>query len=373
VKVIDHRRVHVDSLPEGDDFLYELAGRFRQFFHQGKKAASTDQIDPTGRRGFTLIEILVVIVIIGILIALLIPAVQMARRAAARASCANNMRQISLGLNQYGSVYSQLPSGRPSSGRSGFVAILPYLEGQNVYDSYNFSVLPATVENLTAELARPNVFVCPSDAGTAQILPGGPNSRFPAPDPPLGSWPMAATSYGLMFGTLVFPWDSRPDPSYDPLGQMNGCFNDTKSITYAGITDGLSNTAFASERALSFINAGRISPFGRWTDSIGGSTLLYAWHPPNSVFRDWSRSGYRAGLLPALLVSSQHSGGVNVLLGDGSVRFVKATVNSWPLDPTTHGPQGLIQVSGDGFSNVPSPGVWQALITRAGGEILGDY
>ncbi len=176
-----------------------------------------------------------------------------------------------------------------------------------------------------------------------------------------------------MYGTLINSWESRPDPAYDPYGQINGCFNDLPVITIAGITDGLSNTAFASERALGFINADRIQPDGQWTSSIAAGTLLYAWDAPNTLFRNWSRPGYKVSVLPVQLVSSQHPGGANVLLGDGSVRFVKETINSWPFDPTSMSPLGIIHWV-DGFKNVPSPGVWQALVTRSGAEVIsGEY
>ena len=180
---------------------------------------------------------------------------------------------------------------------------------------------------------------------------------------------MATTSYGLMFGTLIFSWADRPDPTRDPYGQINGCFNTLPQIRLAAITDGLSSTAFASERAMSFINTNRIGPYGEWTETENAATLLYSWNPSNSVFRDWSRSGYRSSLLPSMLASSRHPSGVNVLFGDRSVRFVRDTVNSWPLDPLTLNPSGLIQWV-DVFKNVPTPGVWQALTTRSGNEIV---
>ena len=139
-------------------------------------------------------------------------------------------------------------------------------------------------------------------------------------------------------------------------------------ITLAMITDGLSNTIFASERALGSINANRVKPWGQWTYSL--YTSLYASNPPNSVFRDWSRPAYKTTLLPMMLVSSQHPGGANILMGDGSAGFVKETVGSWPLDATNLGPVGIISWI-DGFKDVPPPGIWQSLVTRAGGEIIG--
>jgi prepilin-type processing-associated H-X9-DG protein len=139
------------------------------------------------------------------------------------------------------------------------------------------------------------------------------------------------------------------------------------------ITDGLSNTVFASERAMGFINANRVYPLGEWTDSSGASTLVFAWNSPNSVFPDWSRPNYQASVMPGILVSSRHPRGANVLLGDGSVRFVKETISSWPIDPNTMSPVGIIYWF-DGFKNVPPGGNWQALATRSGGELFAsDY
>jgi len=175
---------------------------------------------------------------------------------------------------------------------------------------------------------------------------------------------MALTSYGFMYGTLSFPWWDRVNPEYDPYGEINGTFNDRQRITTASIVDGLSNTAFATETARGYFNQ-RPTTFtsGRWTATVDSSTLFYATWPPNAGFRFKS---------PLITVASFHVGGVNVLLGDGSVRFVKETVNSWPLNPDLNRPIGVVQVA-DGYLDVPPPGVWQALTTRAGGEVIGDF
>lgn len=320
------------------------------------------------RRGFTLIEILVVIAILGLLIALLLPAVQAAREAARRAQCTSQLRQIGLAMNQYVGVHELLPAGRtpvigPTGkypGRSAFVAALPFLDAQPLYDHFNHSVFYDLPANSTVELARLAIFLCPSDSKSSSMI-----------STPTGRW--AATSYGLMYGSVAYAWDSRPDWSYDPRNQINGCFNDLQQIGLAQITDGMSQTIFASERSVSRI--GTSGWFcGRWIGSDPGNSLLYAWHPPNSAFRYWEHRGsldtaYRESALPAETASSHHPGGVNVLFGDGSVRFVKETIGSWPLDDDLM-PVGAQQYY-NGFSKLPAAGVWQALTTRSGGEVIG--
>jgi len=322
------------------------------------------------RPGFTLIEILVTIAIVALLVALLLPAIQGARLAAQRSQCQNQLRQIGLALTNYHSVQNQFPPGLPpQNARSPFVSLLPFLENAPLAAAYNFSVSPYSIANLTVEQGRISLLVCPSDPGSLGALSGGSDSFYPTPDPATGPWPRLVTSYGFMFGTVVYAWDNRSDPQSDPLNQMDGVFNCHLNLTAAAVTDGLSNTAFASERALGLINRDRLTPMGKWTAADGATTLLYAWAPPNSIFKNVNNGRYWSSLLPALVVSSFHAGGANVLLGDGSVRFVRDGINSWTPNADGTGPVGTIMVP-DGFQNLPKNGVWQALITRSGGEVI---
>ena len=321
------------------------------------------------KHAFTLVEVLAVLAIIAILIALLLPAVQAAREAARRMECTTQFKQLGIAIHSYAGTHDQLPPGRMLLDRGVWIAILPYAEAQLVFDSFNFSVHPDMTENRTAELARPNLFVCPSDSGSRQLRPRPTSDGQTTGAAEL----MATTSYGAMYGTLPLDTGTYVANRPDPRGQIDGCFNDMSKIGLANITDGLSNTAFASERALGEINAARTESMGLWTSSSGGTTLLLAMLPPNAFRRLWPGAQLaNITTLPVESASSSHPGGVNVLLGDGSVRFVKETIESWTIDPASKMPSGILQWT-DGFLNVPRRGLWQALTTRAGGEILGEY
>jgi prepilin-type N-terminal cleavage/methylation domain-containing protein len=397
-RIVDRRDGSVRYLPGGEDMLDEMADRVRHLYLSPRSGggrrggwatllplalvpaalvvvARRRTTNSEGRCGVTLIELLVVIAVIGLLAGLLLPGVQSAREASRRAWCANNLRQIGLAIHNYEGTHRTLPSGRPGrlvpddvhTGRSVFVAILPSVGATPVYDAYNFSAMPFNLANATAEMARPGLLVCPSDPASHGPQPGGFGARYPAPDPPSGEWPVMLASYTPLYGTLHYGWETRPNPAYDPRGQINGCFNDLPSITPAGITDGLSNTMFLSERALSHLNADRYNPVGRWVDSFGGATLSFATLPPNFALRQSSHHPYYATL--QVSASSFHPGGVHALMGDGSARFVKETIDSWPIDPDRFAVVGVIPLP-DGYANVPRSGVWQALTTRSGGEAV---
>jgi prepilin-type N-terminal cleavage/methylation domain-containing protein len=129
-------------------------------------------------RAFTLVELLVVIAIIGVLVALLLPAVQAAREAARRIKCANNLKQIGLGLHNYESTYQSLPWG--NAYKSGYVpgspswaaSILPFIEAQNHYERFNFSITMDQPANAVAVTTSVPTYICPTDPlSRAPILP----------------------------------------------------------------------------------------------------------------------------------------------------------------------------------------------------------
>lgn len=345
-----------------------------------------------GHLGFTLIELLVVIGIIGLLVGLILPAVQSSREAARRAQCANNLKQIGTAIHVYHQTWNALPLGRfktydprltgpnpPCSARlaekSFLVMILPYMEQVPLYDSINQSVSVYGYENRTAFPTVVGSYACPSDpeAGRSRLLvsPELVASGLAGPDEPLQG---AFASYVACFGSL--PVNAVPLPVTDckvaprAIEQANGCFNDVAPIRFASVTDGLGQTLFVAERATAPIrdfDEGIFHGSGWYLSGNLGFTLFTTMIPPNP-FKDGNAAiiGFSA--------SSLHPGGLNALMGDGSVRFIKETIESWPLDATSLStPQGASFTPGGFWVDVPRPGVWQALSSRSGGELIGDF
>ncbi|MDY3558023.1 DUF1559 domain-containing protein [Gemmata sp. JC673] len=325
----------------------------------------------TGRTsGFTLIELLVVIAIIAILIGLLLPAVQKVREAAARMSCQNNLKQFAIALHSYHDARGTLPPGRDANSFSAHAYILPYMEQDNVYKLIDFSVSYSPAHpsgtpagNVTAAGSKVKSFVCPSD----------PNASFPA------AW--APTNYRVNQGSQVLwglPTTAAPNAGMPgPDGPF--CLNSATKLT--SISDGTSNTAMASEHQTGSFNAGVVSPSNTFrlgqTSNIGakypnnadeayamcealtpaemaqvngmadvGAPWIYGYHS-NTIYFHVGPPNSRSCMYPSGRIGtaarSQHTGGVNVALCDGSVRFV---ANSIPL------------------------ATWRAMGSMSGGEVV---
>jgi prepilin-type N-terminal cleavage/methylation domain-containing protein/prepilin-type processing-associated H-X9-DG protein len=295
------------------------------------------------RSGFTLIELLVVIAIIAVLIALLLPAVQSAREAARRIQCTNNEKQLGLALHNYAGAYNVLPAaemqflGLPNgSNFSAISQILPFMEQPALFNAINFSLFDTDPTNTTATLTNINGLICPSDPYN--------------PSPTVG----AQTNYMADMGSGIV-WQNSLPPN-TTLPPPNGVFYGNSATRLAEITDGLSNTGFFSERIVGDATTGIISPIADVffdpgapltpDDAMAQCQALNIYNPANQIPMimgvPWidgqhitlhvtppnTRScGFFIVNRAVMPPSSKHPGGVNLLLGDGSVKFIKDSIN----------------------------------------------
>jgi len=310
--------------------------------------------DFTLRKGFTLVELLVVIAIIGVLVALLLPAVQAAREAARRSSCANNLKQIGLGLHNHHDTYGALPAAGftrdnnsavlPSDGtlrnmgHTFLASILPFIEQQNLWDQLDRTNAIDGSTNAAFRGAVVDSYQCPSDPNI--------NTKYNGNN---DNW--ARGCYATNNGTQNSSDDARRMWKDTPRkGMMGWNFNGkTNSGRLADCTDGTSNTVMVWE-----VRAGAFpeDPRGTWAlPRLGATVVSGGWRGDCLGINDQVNNGEdiritgpsQAALLAAKMPAhlggdhqacprSQHPGGCHAGIGDASVRFVAETISKTVYD-----------------------------------------
>jgi prepilin-type N-terminal cleavage/methylation domain-containing protein/prepilin-type processing-associated H-X9-DG protein len=344
------------------------------------------------RRGFTLIELLVVIAIIAVLIALLLPAVQAAREAARRIQCTNNLKQLGLAIANYESSNNSLPIGTvfnsnippctsPGFGDNcqntpWFVLMLPFIEQGPLYSAFNASIgmegpgLLSLVINSTVFTTKIPSFQCPSD--NINVLMLSAVSAASGGQVPALPWSLTKGNYGINWGNTDYgQWSTSGITGsfpnlyrQSPFGR-NQAGTGPQLVTFAAVTDGLSNTQFVSE----ILQGANDDVRGAvWVDNAGAGSYNTRFTPNgmldilqaglagsnfDNVTGFGGSANYAPGQSPAgpfslcdsqpvqmlgcwtqgsegreyVASRSRHPGGVNTLFGDGSVHFLKSSIS----------------------------------------------
>jgi prepilin-type N-terminal cleavage/methylation domain-containing protein/prepilin-type processing-associated H-X9-DG protein len=291
------------------------------------------------RPGFTLIELLVVIAIIAVLIALLLPAVQAAREAARRVQCVNNLKQLGLALHNYIGVNNMLPKGGPGGSvtappvgdtvriQSWGAAIAPHLEQSPIYNAVNQSKWYTDAENLTVSQTRLSAFLCPSNPRGDLGKPNG--------DTITSTVLFARSDYGGNWGERAlrcYPGTGCPN-EYAANGEGRGTImhRHESNVTLTAITDGTTYTVALGEapNAIHGLWMGhknffdQSAPLNARYSTAGTGTFGSCLILPNDPRRKPGDLGCDFGQE----FHSYHSGGGNLLMVDGSVRFLKQTMD----------------------------------------------
>ncbi|MCI0464795.1 MAG: DUF1559 domain-containing protein [Gemmataceae bacterium] len=295
------------------------------------------------RAGFTLIELLVVIAIIAILIGLLLPAVQKVREAAARSSCQNNLKQLGLGLHAYHDANKKFPPGaqefvfpkpNPTNaaanirGTSWIVFVLPYIEQAPLYKRYDFTQhYNSTINAAVGANIVPTIY-CPSGPEPKQygdpngVVTGNPSTHYygvMGPGYPTNPTPVVVNgvTYNYTVGNAGANGAWSAHGILSQYRERTGSVSTNRLVKLQAIPDGSSNTLMVGERSV-ILPPGQVNDYRTWIrgNHGGAGACLVVFYPINSTNYN------RTNNFNARSFGSQHSGGTNFALGDGSVRFV---------------------------------------------------
>jgi len=363
----------------------------------------------SGRKGFTLIELLVVIAIIAVLVSLLLPAVQQAREAARRTQCKNNLKQIGLAMHNYADAHSRFPMpslmwgnalggggiGGTQTSNVWSLAILPYLDQANVYNLYNFNRSAWDPTNTVAGQSKLQAYLCPS---TPRIETG---VTYTIPQALAAGGGIANTALTLTnAGATDYVCTNRVRPEFLNIAFNVTTFTSANTAAMDGWAMGFLGNAAVAESSWAKPNGGKISDMvdgtsntmivgevagrntlyragyksvaiaspvdeatyqslvggGAWVDPFNGNWELTGrpfdggngsqWNGPCAINCSNAKTNPHRALQDAAGLYSWHAGGAQVVLGDGSVRFLSQNMSNQAL---------------------------ASLISRAGGEVIGDF
>jgi len=302
-------------------------------------------------RGFTLVELLVVVAIIGVLVALLLPAVQAAREAARRSQCLSQLKQVGIAMHNYENTYNRLPVGTYGCCWGTWqVSILPYIEQGALSDLYymghKFGVPVDDARyshavNFPVTTKRIKTLTCPSDTNPQRVANNG----------------ITYHNYVVNYGNTIYDQSNFAGVTFlgAPFFEVTGVNDQRPGIRFAQITDGLSNTLMVSETIQG--QAGDLRGFSWWR----GGAVFQGYQGPNSAIPDCLYAGGQCSpnhhLNPPCIVAtastptmmasrSRHATGVQSTMCDGSTRFI---------------------------SNNIAIGVWRAICSSEGGDMIEGF
>jgi prepilin-type N-terminal cleavage/methylation domain-containing protein/prepilin-type processing-associated H-X9-DG protein len=318
---------------------------------------------PRVTKGFTLVELLVVVAIIGTLVGLLLPAVQAAIESGRRGTCMNQLKQIGLAVQNYNDAKSRLPVGQDLKGFSWGSYILPFMEGQTLSDKL--------------DMTQPIGYY--QDGSNAAIISGSAAVNFAPRCPSAQGYPTHVAAFGnttsnpyrlVKNPTSSYQGNLGPWKWYAPSAGVYGLMGRDLTIRIKDITDGLSKTVLAGESnpetGKAMVTASAMGLwFGSCRDTDGVVISVNAANSANGGYDDRGNISalmkdgrYAINAYYDNTFGSAHGGGANFVFGDGAVRFIDETINHSSTNMTT---------------NFSSLGVYQRLMHRSDGLTVTDY